>query len=105
MTNEMVAKLNAILTNLALLSGWALERWKKTLNVMLEKLAGNDNMEKLCIIMLFEVDFNNNNKWIRKQVMLTAEKHRLLALEQYGSQKSKAAGTQCLNKCSFYDLY
>jgi len=98
MSNVMVAKLNAILANLALLSGWALERWKKTLNVMLEKLAGNDNVEKLCIIMLFKADFNNNNKWIGKQVMLTAEKHGLLAPEQYGSRKSKAAGTQCLNK-------
>jgi len=105
MTNEMVAKLNAILVNLALLSGQALERWKKMLNVMLEKLASNDNVEKLCIILLFKVDFNNNNKWIGKQVMLTVEKHRLLTPEQYGSWKSKAAGTQCLNKCLFYNLY
>jgi len=105
MTNETVPKLNAILANLALLSGRAPERWKKMLNVMLEKLAGNDNVEKLCIIMLFEADFNNNNKWIGKQVMLTAEKHGLLAPEQYGSWKSKAAGTQCLNKRLFYDLY
>jgi len=98
MTNVTVAKLNAILVNLALLSSRALERWKKALNMMLEKLAGNDNVEKLCIIMLFKADFNNNNKWIGKQVMLTVEKHGLLALEQYGSRKSKAVGTQCLNK-------
>jgi len=55
--------------------------------------------------MLFEANFNNNNKWIGKQVMLTAEQHGLLAPEQYGSWKSKAAGTQCLNKRLFYDLY
>jgi len=34
------------------------------LNVMLEKMASNDNIKKLRIIMLFEADFNNNNKWL-----------------------------------------
>jgi len=37
--------------------------------------------------------------------MQTAESHRLLAPEQFGSWKSKATGTQCLNKWLFYDLY
>jgi len=70
---------------------------------MLEKLAGNDNIEKLRIIMLFEADFNNNNKGIGWVMMHLTEKHNLLAPEQYGSQKHKAAITQCLNKCLFYD--
>jgi len=98
MTNKTVAKLNAILANLALLSRSAPEQWKKTLYMMLKKLVGNNNVETLCIIMHFEADFNNNNKWIGKQVMQTAERQGLLAPEQYGSQKSKAASTQCLNK-------
>jgi len=29
-----------------------------------KKLAGNDNVEKLQIIMLFKTDFNHNNKWL-----------------------------------------
>jgi len=67
---DMVGKLNTILANVRLLSGTAPKRWKQTLNVMLEKLAGNDNVEKLRIIMLFEVDFNNNNnKWIGRVMM------------------------------------
>jgi len=105
MADETVARLNAILANLALYSGTAPDRWKKTLNVMLEKMAGNNNVKKLRIIMLFEADFNNNNKWIGRQVMKTAEASGLLAPEQYGSRKRKAAGTQCLNKWLFYDLY
>jgi len=32
---------------------------EKALSIMLEKLAGYDNVQKLCIIMLFEADFNN----------------------------------------------
>jgi len=42
-------------------------------NVMLEKLAGNDNIEKIQIIMLFEADFNHNNKWLG-WVTMAAEK-------------------------------
>jgi len=60
----MIGKLNAMLANVQLLSGMAPEQWKQTLNVMLKKLAGNDNVEKLRIIMLFKADFNNNNKWL-----------------------------------------
>jgi len=46
-TKDMVGKINTILANVRLLSGMAPTRWKQTLNVMLEKLAGNDNIEKL----------------------------------------------------------
>jgi len=70
---------------------------------MLEKLAGNDNVEKLRIIVLFEADFNNNNKWIGRVTMHLAEKHNLLVPKQYGSWKHKAVIMQCLNKCLFYD--
>jgi len=97
-TKDTVGKINAILANIRLLSGMAPTRWKQTLNVMLEKLAGNNNIEKLQIIMLFEADFNNNNKWLGRVTMHMAEEHNLLAPEQYSSRKYKAAITQCLNK-------
>jgi len=102
---ESIGKLNAILANARLLSGTAPERWKQTLNVMLEKLASNDNVDKLHIIMLFEADFNNNNKWLGRTTMMTAEAHNLLASEHYGSHQNKVAITQCLNKRLFYDYH
>jgi len=73
--------------------------------VMLEKLARNNNIEKLHIIMLFKADFNNNNKWLGRVTMKLAEEYNLLAPEQYGSHKHKAAITQCLNKRLFYDYH
>jgi len=47
-TKDTISKINAILANVRLLSGTAPERWNQTkkFNVMLEKLAGNDNVEK-----------------------------------------------------------
>jgi len=55
--------------------------------------------------MLFEADFNHNNKWLGRATMWVAEQYKMLAPEQYRSQKLKVAGTQCLNKCLFYDLH
>jgi len=74
-----------------------------SLNVMLKKQAGNINIEKLYIILLFEGDFNNNNKWLSCMVMFHAKKLKLVAKEQYGSHKEKAATIQCLNKRLLYD--
>jgi len=70
---------------------------------MLEKLAGNCWVEKRRIIMLFEADFNNNNKWLGRALMALAEQKDVLVIEQYGSRKGKVAGIQCLNKRLFYD--
>jgi len=102
---DTIGKLNAILANVRLLSGMAPEWWKQTLNMMLKKLAGNNNVEKLLIIMLFEADFNNNNKWLGQAAMKLAEEHNLLAPEQYRSRQNKVAITQCLNKQLFYDYH
>jgi len=71
---------------------------------MIEKTAGDFNVEKLRIILLFEADFNANNKWIGRAVMYKAEQEHLLADKQFGSCKFKAVIHQCLNKHLFYNL-
>jgi len=78
-----VGKLNAIMANAWLINGMAPARWTKTLNGMLEKLAGNDNVKKLCIIMLFKAKFNNNNKWLGWMTMWLAEEQNLITPEQH----------------------
>jgi len=103
--DDIIGKLNAILANVQLLSGMAPEEWKQMVNVMLEKLAGNNNVEKLQIIMLFEADFNNNNKWFGRVTMKLAEEYDVIAPEQYGSHQHKAVITQCLNKWLFYNYH
>jgi len=59
---------------------------------------------KLCIILLFEANFNSNNKWLGWAVMLSMEQFGLLASEQYGSHKQKSVVVQCQNKLLFYDI-
>jgi len=91
------------MADIPLRTGYSPARWRKGLNIMLEKSPGNFNVEKLRIILLFKADFNANNKWLGRAVMFNAEQSQLLAPEQYGSRKQKSAVVQCLNKLLFYD--
>jgi len=102
--NPEIAIFNATMADLPMCTGYSPRRWREGLNVMLEKTPGNFNVEKLRIILLFEADFNANNKWIGRAVMFNAETMDLLADKQYGSRRHKAAVLQCLNKGLFYDL-
>jgi len=70
---------------------------------MLEKAPGNIKVERLWIILLFEADCNQNNKWLGHAFMKEAELGDLLTVEQYGSRCHKDAITQCLNKRLWYD--
>jgi len=102
--NPEILIINRTMADIPLTTGYSPDRWKHGLNVLLEKVPGNVNIEKLRIILLFEADFNANNKWIGRAVMQRAEECSLLAPEQYGSRNRKSAIIQCLNKCLFYDL-
>jgi len=68
------------------------------------KKAGNCNVTKLRIILLFEADFNQLNKFIGKEMMNQAKEQGLVAGEQYGSKHGKSAITQSLNKQLAFDL-
>ena len=94
--------MNTKMAEMPIATSYTPERWKKGL-IMLQKQAGNLNVKKLRIIVLLEADFNMNNKWLGRAIMFKVEKAMELALEQYGSQKEKAANTQSLNKRLFYD--
>ena len=70
------------MADIPLTSGYSPQRWRKGLNIMLQKQAGNINVEKLRIIVLFKVDFNTNNKWISRAVMYKAKQLKALAPAQ-----------------------
>ena len=55
--------------------------------------------------MLYEADFNFNNKILGRKMMQNAEAHDLLALEQYGSRKKKTAIECALNKRLIFYIF
>jgi len=85
--NPTITIFNTRLANLGFTTGYSLKRWKMGLNVMLEKQAGNFNVKKLRIILLFKGDCNQNNKWFGSAVMFNVELKQQMAPEQYGSHK------------------
>ena len=57
---------------------------------MLKKKNGYFRADKLRTILLYEVDFNQNIKYVGRDMNRKAEKAKILAKEQYGSRKRKA---------------
>jgi len=87
--NPNIVLFNTTIADLPLKTGYSQCRWQEGLNVMLEKTSGNFNVEKLQIILLFEADFNSNNKLLGQAVMLMAKSLDLLEDEQYGSATTR----------------
>ena len=93
-----LAELDATMANIPIITGYTPKRWRRGLNVMIEKKEGGMNVEKMRIILLYEADFNQVNKIVAKRLMDRAEEEKALAPEQYGSQKGKSAIQHLLNK-------
>jgi hypothetical protein len=64
----------------------------------------NFHVNKLRAILLFEADFNHNNKKLGRTMMAHAEANNWLAPEQYGSRKQVSAIDHCLNKRLSFDI-
>ena len=92
------------MTNIPYATGLAPTRWKSGVNVMLEKKKGDFRVNRLRTILLFEADFNQNNKLLVKEMMSHAESHKCLAPEQYGSRKRFTAIEHALNKRLTFDI-
>ena len=75
--NTNLAKIGAALTLIPFSTGIMPARWCKGTEVMIEKKKGNFRVDKLRTILLFEADFNMNNKIMARRTMAHAEKHDL----------------------------
>ena len=79
-----LSKLTAILSSLPWQMGVAPQRWKKSLNVEIEKKQGVRRLDKLRTIVLLESDFNTGTKLIyNKRMLENARTHNLIPDAQY----------------------
>ena len=62
LNNHKVAEFEALMTSIPYETGISPDRWQHGTNVMLEKNTGNFRVDKLRAILLYEADFNQNNK-------------------------------------------
>ena len=102
--DDVVAAFEAIMSSIPYETGISPDRWQQGTNVMLEKQKGNFRVDKLRAILLYEADFNQNNKKLGREMMFTAEDLKAIAKEQFGSRSRLTAIDQSLNKRLTYDI-
>jgi hypothetical protein len=103
--DEHIVQVDAIFARIPYRWGFSPSQWRKGIDVMLEKKKGIYNIDKLRAILLYEADFNQNNKKLGRQMLATAEQFDAIAPEQFGSRKFLSAVDQSLNKALTFDLW
>ena len=79
--DDEIAKVHTALANVSYLSGYSPKRWQRGVNTLIPKEAGNFRVEGLRTILLYEADFNFNNKILGLRMMQNAEREGILARE------------------------
>jgi hypothetical protein len=103
-SDETIACMEYQLSILPLQHGFSPSRWQQGVEVMLLKQPNNYNVEKLRVILLFEADFDFNNKRIGREMMFHAEQNHWIAPKQYGSRASLSSINHCINKLLSFDI-
>jgi hypothetical protein len=103
--SHLITKVDTIMANLPYRYGFSLKRSRKGLDVMLEKKPGVRQLSKLRAILLYEADFNQNNKRLGREMLFRAEDGNAVAVEQFGSRKHMSATDQSLNKALTFDIW
>ena len=93
-------KLHYHLAEIPFRTGYSPSRWRSANNVMILKKQGNTNVDKLRTLVLFESDFNHNNKFLGRSMMHHMIDNNLIADEQYS-----APGRKCINHVINRHLY
>lgn len=100
-----IAEIKCKLVNLAIKSGQPLTRWIKGVSVMLEKVAGDINVQKLRAILLLEADFNALHKiMFNNRLTPKLEESGMIPIEIIGGRRSQAATHLALNKKLIADI-
>ena len=87
--HQGLAELFANFLDLVLSTGTVLHRWAKGLSVMLEKIKGNINVDKLRAILLMEADYNFVSKLLLGvRLMYAIEGRKGFPEELGGSRKN-----------------
>ena len=102
--SEIANKVHTVLANVPLQTGYSPREWQKCTNAMIKKKANDMRPGKLRLITLMHAVFNHNNKVVGKHMQALGEKHKQIAIEQYGSRKHKSAIDHALNKVLTLDI-
>ena len=101
--DDSLMQLHYNLAEIPFRTGYAPSRWKSATNVMILKKEGDTNVDKLRTLVLFESDFNHNNKFLGRTMM-----HHMVDTGKSAKEQYSVPGKKCidhvLNRKLFFDL-
>ena len=100
--HDMISWANFVMAGIPRATGFVPERWKRGTDVMLLKKEGLFLLDKLRTIVLFESDFNQENKRLGREAMNLALDKKLITEEQY-SRPGRSAQDNAMNKRLMFD--
>jgi hypothetical protein len=101
--NEDLLSLHYNMAELPFRTGYSPTRWQHATQLMILKKLGLIDVEKLRTLVLYEADFNHNNKFLGKSMMEHMQKHNFLAKEQYSAPGKKCID-HALNRRLLFDI-
>lgn len=102
--DKRTADFEATMAHIPYVTGYAPTEWKTGVNIMIYKKANLDRVDKLRTIVLKEADANFNDGKLGRDMMHHAERHNMIAKEQYGSRKGHCSIDHAVNKRLTFDL-
>lgn len=102
--NDRVADFMASHASVPWKSGYAYQRWRKGIDVELQKKTNSWKTKDLRTIVLLDSQFNFGNKVMSRRIARSAEHNKGFAMEQFGSRKKHRAIEHALNKKLTFDL-
>jgi hypothetical protein len=89
--NRDLVSMHHLSLEYALINGYSYQRWKKVVNIMIEKEPGNPKIHRLRVIHLYEADYNLvlGIKW--RQLVHHCEDNKLLHPSLYGARPGRGA--------------
>ena len=101
--SDEIMRCHYALAEIPFRSGYSPKRWQKANNVMILKKEGVNDLSRLRTLVLFEAEFNHNNKFLGRNMMQHMKQTHSLAEEQYSAPGKKSID-QVLNRKLFFDL-